>query len=82
MIVSFMGTAAILALAVRRALRPVEEVTRVAAKVEATDLSGRVAELGGGEEFQRLAGVINSLLERLQRAFESQRRLIADAAPS
>jgi signal transduction histidine kinase len=34
----------------------------------------------GGEEFQRLTGVINSLLERLERAFTAQRRLVADAA--
>ncbi|MEO8217071.1 MAG: ATP-binding protein [Acidobacteriota bacterium] len=80
-ILSFLGTAAILALAVQRALRPVEEVTRVAEKVEATDLSGRITGVvGGGIEFQRLAAVINSLFDRLQQAFESQQRLIADAA--
>jgi signal transduction histidine kinase len=76
----FLGTAAILAFVLDRALRPVEEVARLAQSVEASDLSGRVRVSTGGEEFQRLTGVINSLLERLERAFEAQRRLVADAA--
>jgi signal transduction histidine kinase len=76
----FLGTATIQAIAVSRAIRPVEEVTRVAEEVEATDLSRRVPVFAGGEEFQRLAGVINSLLARLERAFGAQKRLIADAA--
>lgn len=79
-LLGFLGTASIQAFAVTRALRPVEGVTRVAEEVEATDLSRRVPVLAGGEEFQRLAGVINSLLERLERAFRAQKRLIADAA--
>ena len=76
----FLGTAAILAFVLDRALRPVEEVARLAQSVEASDLSGRVRVSTGGEEFQRLTGVINSLFERLERAFEAQRRLVADAA--
>ncbi len=79
-LIGFLGTAAILAFAVTRAIRPVEEVTRVAAHLEATDLSRRVRASSGGEEFRRLAAVINSLLDRLENAFRAQRRLIADAA--
>jgi signal transduction histidine kinase len=76
----FLGTAAILAFVLDRALRPVEEVTHLAKSVEASDLSRRVRVSTGGEEFQRLTAVINSLLERLERAFQAQRRLVADAA--
>jgi signal transduction histidine kinase len=79
-ILGFLGTAGILAGAVSRALKPVEEVTRLAEAVEATDLSKRVRVTTGGEEFRRLAAVINSLLDRLERAFRAQKRLIADAA--
>jgi signal transduction histidine kinase len=79
-ILGFFGTAAILAGAVTRALKPVEDVTRLAEQVEATDLSKRVRVSTGGEEFRRLAAVINSLLERLESAFRAQKRLIADAA--
>ncbi|HEV8231291.1 MAG TPA: HAMP domain-containing sensor histidine kinase, partial [Thermoanaerobaculia bacterium] len=76
----FLGTAAILAFVLDRALRPVEEVTHLAKSVEASDLSRRVRVSTGGDEFQRLTAVINSLLERLERAFQAQRRLVADAA--
>jgi signal transduction histidine kinase len=79
-VLGFLGTAAILAGVVTRALKTVEDVTAIAEKVEATDLSGRVRVLTGGEEFRRLAAVINSLLERLDLAFRAQKRLIADAA--
>jgi signal transduction histidine kinase len=79
-IVGFLGTAAILAGVVTRALKPVEEVTSLAESVEATDLSARVRVPKKGEEFRRLAAVINSLLERLEGAFRAQKRLIADAA--
>jgi signal transduction histidine kinase len=77
--VGFVGTAAILTFAVGRAIRPVEEITRQAQEMEATDLSRRVP-VSGGEEFQRLAAVINSLLDRVEAAFRAQRRLVADAA--
>ena len=79
-LLGFLGTAAILAFAVTRAIRPVEEVTRLAEELEATDLSRRVRITKGGEEFRRLAAVINSLLDRLENAFRAQRRLVADAA--
>jgi signal transduction histidine kinase len=79
-ILGFLGTAGILAGAVSRALKPVEEVTALAEGVEATDLSRRVRVSTGGEEFRRLTAVINSLLERLESAFRAQKRLIADAA--
>lgn len=74
------GTGLILAFAVRRAIRPVEEVTRLAEEAEAADLSRRVGVSSGGEEFRRLSAVINSLFDRLERAFRAQRRLTADAA--
>lgn len=76
----FIGTAAILAFVLSRAFRPVEEVTRLAESVEASDLSGRVRVATSGQELERLTGVINSLLERLGHAFQAQRRLVADAA--
>jgi|GEM_PF-1036911 len=79
-LLGFLGTAAILAGVMSRALKPVEEVTSLAEQVEATDLSRRVQVASGGEEFRRLTAVINSLLERLEKAFRAQKRLVADAA--
>jgi signal transduction histidine kinase len=79
-LLGFLGTGLILFFAVRHAIRPVEEVTRLAEEAEATDLSRRVRVSSGGEEFRRLSAVINSLFERLERAFRAQRRLVSDAA--
>jgi signal transduction histidine kinase len=79
-LLGFLGTGLILFFAVRHAIRPVEEVTRLAEEAEATDLSRRVDVSSGGEEFRRLSAVINSLFERLERAFRAQRRLVSDAA--
>jgi signal transduction histidine kinase len=65
---------------VRRALHPVERITAFAAGITARDLSQRVHVNAAGEEFEHLGAVIDSLLARLQQSFESQRRLISDAA--
>ncbi|MBV8519615.1 MAG: HAMP domain-containing histidine kinase [Acidobacteria bacterium] len=75
-----LASALILRYAVGRALLPVEQVTAFAERITASDLAQRVEVAAAGEEFQRLADVINSLLERLDRSFDAQRRLVADAA--
>jgi len=76
----FAATALVLAIAMRRALQPVVEITSFAGRVTARDLSQRVAVSAAGEEFHRLAEVINALIERLQRSFDAQRQLVSDAA--
>src|SRR5262249_9639555 len=78
-LIGVLGTAFILTFAVGRAIEPVEQFTRRTEEMEASDLPRRVP-IAGGDEFRRLAAVINSLLDRLERAFQAQRRLIADAA--
>jgi signal transduction histidine kinase len=79
-VAGFVASAATLAVAMRRALAPVEQITAFAANVTARDLSQRVTVAAAGEEFRRLADVINELLERLQLSFEAQRRLVSDVA--
>jgi signal transduction histidine kinase len=74
------ASALILTGAVRRALRPVERITSFTEHITARDLSQRVTVEAAGEEFHRLADVINSLLARLRESFDAQRRLVSDAA--
>ncbi len=66
---------------VRRALRPLDSINATAAAInEGRDLSARI-ELGEApEEFSRLAGNFNRMLERLERAFEAERRFTSDAS--
>lgn len=63
----------------RRALGPVREATRSAAKIGAQNLSQRLP-VSGDDEFSELATTFNGLLTRLQTAFEQQRRFTADAS--
>jgi signal transduction histidine kinase len=63
-----------------RVLRPVEEITNVARDIQASDLSRRIGLEGPDDEITRLAATFDSMLERLDRAFASQRRFLADTS--
>jgi heavy metal sensor kinase len=64
----------------RMALSPVETLGQTAANVSAQSLDTRVFLDAPYQEFQQLAQSFNNMFERLQRAFESQRRFVGDAA--
>jgi two-component system OmpR family sensor kinase len=61
-----------------RLLRPVKAVTRTARSISETDLSRRIS-VEGHDEIAELAATFNSMLDRLERGFETQRRFIQDA---
>jgi len=63
-----------------RLLAPVDRITEVARRIQATDLSGRISLVGPEDELKRLADTFDSMLERLDEAFVAQRRFIADAS--
>lgn len=66
-----------------RAFRPVGQINALAASIAGGgDLSGRIVlpQTSGQDELQALAGTINDMLERLESAFEHERRFAADAA--
>ncbi|WP_205650245.1 sensor histidine kinase [Actinoplanes solisilvae] len=63
-----------------RALRPVGSITRAAREIQATDLSQRIHLGGPRDELRDLADTIDSMLERLDHAFQAQRQLIDDAS--
>ncbi|HEX5696366.1 MAG TPA: HAMP domain-containing sensor histidine kinase [Acidimicrobiia bacterium] len=63
-----------------RVLKPVEEITDVAREIQASDLSRRIVLEGPDDEITRLASTFNGMLERLDRAFSSQRRFLADTS--
>lgn len=66
---------------VRRALAPVERITRTAQDIESgSDLSRRVAYSGPADEIGRLATTFDHMIEHLDRAFEAQKHFIADAS--
>ncbi len=63
-----------------RALAPVDRITQVARAIEATDLSRRIAWKGPDDELTRLAATFDGMLDRLERAFRSQRKFLADTS--
>jgi len=66
---------------VRRALSPVERVTRAAQNIETgSDLSRRVGYTGPADEVGRLAATFDHMIEHLERVFQSQRHFVADAS--
>ena len=75
------GLAAILGWIVAgRALRPVHRITAAARAASEHNLSARVALRGPRDELHELAETFDEMLERLQVAFEGQKRFIANAS--
>jgi heavy metal sensor kinase len=64
----------------RKSLEPVSAIAEQAARISARSLHERVAVPNPRDELGRLAAVLNDLLERLDRSFDEQRRLMADAS--
>lgn len=63
-----------------RLLEPVSVITANAAKISAESLAARLPVENPGDEFGRLAGVINMMLTRLEDGFERLKRFTADAS--
>ena len=63
-----------------RAVRPIERVRAVADDIEASDLSRRIALDHGPTEVRALAGAFDGMLDRLEDAAHTQRRLIEEAS--
>ncbi|WP_326557341.1 sensor histidine kinase [Micromonospora sp. NBC_01796] len=63
-----------------RALRPVGAIARTAREIQATDLSRRIQLAGPRDELRDLADTIDSMLDRVDNAFQAQRQLIDDTS--
>ena len=64
----------------QQALSPVELLSTTASRISGQTLGTRLSMTAPYEEFQRLASAFNSMLDRLQKGFDAQRRFVADAA--
>ncbi|PSL56311.1 signal transduction histidine kinase [Saccharothrix carnea] len=65
----------------RSALQPVHRITEAARRIAAGQgLHERIPPTGPRDEVSELAETFNAMLERLDRAFDGQRRFVADAS--
>jgi signal transduction histidine kinase len=65
----------------RAALRPIDRMSRTVARIaESRDLSRRVHSVGPKDELGRLADTFDHMMDRLEQAFEQQKRFVADAS--
>ncbi len=67
-------------LLVRRALTPVEQITRAAERISQHNLSERLPVTHTGDELERLSVSLNRMITRLDDAFQNQKRFVADAS--
>ena len=64
----------------RRGLEPVRDIAQLATEIEAHDLSRRLRPQSEDDELGSLSATFDRMLDRLQAAFERQRRFTADAS--
>jgi signal transduction histidine kinase len=84
---SLIGLSALLILGIisgyilsRRMLRPIDNLSALAARISSTNLRERIIYQGPDDEVKRLADTFDDMLERLEGAFESQKQFIQDAS--
>ncbi|MEA2211347.1 MAG: hypothetical protein QOF83_1295 [Solirubrobacteraceae bacterium] len=63
-----------------RALRPLRRITATAQRVSGENLGERIALAGPADELRELADTFDGMLSRLDAAFASQRRFVANAS--
>ncbi len=67
-------------LLVRRALTPVEQITRAAEHITQYNLSERLPVAQTGDQIERLSVSLNRMIARLDDAFQNSKRFVADAS--
>ena len=64
----------------KHVLRPIADMTAAADKMSANNLSDRINLAGTKNEFKDLAAVINKMLDRIERSYNSQKQFVSDAS--
>lgn len=64
----------------RRVLAPIRDITDMAATLSASNLSNRINIGGMKNELKELATVINTMLDRIERSYNSQKQFVSDAS--
>ena len=64
----------------KRVLAPIRDITDMAATLSGNNLSNRINIAGTKNELKDLAVVINTMLDRIERSYNSQKQFVSDAS--
>lgn len=64
----------------KHVLKPIADMTKAAENLSANNLSDRINLAGTKNEFKDLAAVINKMLDRIERSYNSQKQFVSDAS--
>lgn len=64
----------------KHVLKPIADMTKAAESLSANNLSDRINLAGTKNEFKDLAAVINKMLDRIERSYNSQKQFVSDAS--
>ncbi len=64
----------------KRMLSPINQITETAREISFSDLDRRLAVRGPDDELKKLAVTFNSMLDRLETSFKSQKQFVSDAS--
>lgn len=64
----------------QKAMKPVDEITKTARKIEAENLNQRLVVPPTGDELSQLASTLNEMIDRLEHSFRQIRQFTADAS--
>jgi two-component system, OmpR family, sensor kinase len=79
-VLGLLGTLALVWLAADHALRPLRAIANRARDVSPGDRRMRIGDVDAGDEIARVAEALDSMLERLEDAFDAQTRFVQDAS--
>ncbi|MFL0198882.1 HAMP domain-containing protein, partial [Clostridium sp. WILCCON 0269] len=64
----------------KRLLKPIQQITMAAKEITSKSLDKRISTNSADDELKDLADTFNSMIERLEKDFEKQRRFVSDAS--
>ncbi|MCX7708765.1 MAG: HAMP domain-containing histidine kinase [Clostridia bacterium] len=64
----------------RKLLEPIQEISATAKEITSENLNKRIMTEGPEDEIKELANIFNSMIERLEKDFQKQKRFISDAS--
>ncbi|GFZ33424.1 hypothetical protein CSC2_39500 [Clostridium zeae] len=64
----------------KKMLNPIDNITKTAENISVNNLKERIEVNDSDDELKRLASTLNNMIDRLQKAFDSQSQFVSDAS--